>query len=1371
MKVKNLILAFLMVCGVLSLSAREYPPKNSNNQKKAAMKALAEDCQASISDQDLSINNVRARILGSGDMWWDLDNARYEVPKGSGKHSMFAGSLWLGGLDQAGQLKLAAMTYRTRGVDFWPGPLDDQASIDASTCRDYDRHWLIYKDQVDIHRQWLECKTNPDCDAGDRFPGYEGNVPLVIRDWPGNGPEGNKLAPFFEVDSSGTPGAYEWQYDYPGYYFGTETPECQSKETDLLYGDETIWWVYNDKGNKHTETQAGALGFEIRAQAFAFASNDEINNMTFNNYRIINKSTFKLDSTYFGTWFDPDLGNSDDDIIGCDIARGLGYCYNAKSNDSGPRGYGLNPPAVGFDFFQGPFADYNDGIDNDRDGCVDGVKRGDSCVAENPNLGINERIIMSGFMYYNRTGSGGVANTSDPTVAAEFYNYLRVTWKNGNNLVIESPSGKGITTNGDGYTADGSGDKTFFAYPGLSYDTTGAYEPSQPIANGGWWESPDNDADKRGLHSAGPFSLAPGALNFITTGVVWARNFNSSDLFASVNDVILADDKAQQLFDNCFEILEGPTTGSPVEIEIVELDRELIFKIKNAFNPATIGYDQIDPRIAVPKDSAGNDLWNAAQVDSATKAGYFSYRFEGFQIFQVNGPDIALDEIYNTQQSRLVAQSDLKNDVGQLVNFVLDQDLENGALVPQDMTVEANNNGIELTYRFTEDAFAQGDRRLVNHKEYYYYVIAYAQNQFVEADPRNLSAPSQKEPFLAGRKVGNGQKPYLAIPSKIQSRNGGTTLNSAYGDEVGITRLDGAGNSGNFLRIAEESEESIVFNKVNNEIKYLVGSGPFDVKVIDPYNVKGGTYKLTFSDATANANWTLTNVAGDEVYAESEYDISFLGEQIIDELGISLTFTNQPRPGSGDPDGTFNNGVIGGEIVFDNPGEPWLTGVEDDDSETPKNWILAGTQGFSASSRSPYDDYKFPNTNPTRSDPQGAFETFLNGTWAPAAYASSEAYNPNNPNSGRPLRTGNFGNMYPVSDIGNVDIVITRDQSKWTRCPVIELGVVAESNDGGKANFTLRSGTTMDKDGNGGLVPNPNNPEAATGWSYFPGYAINVETGRRLCMAFGESSWLKSENGGDMIWNPSPNEQRLLNGWALGGMHAVYVFADSIQLRSTDPAIDMTYKNDSISAFPLLEDLNQMDQGKVRNQQTVFGSMYWIGLPMVSSPEYVFESYSDIPTDAKVSLRMGKPYQKTGFNEEVEIDRPNNGIPQYLFSTDGYIPETGVMEVANKALDLIKVVPNPYNGSSQYEDSQLDNIVKITNLPGNCKISIFMTNGTLIRTINKANDLTYVEWDLKNDFNVPIASGIYLIHVDAGPVGEKVIKWMGTMRPVDLNAF
>jgi len=55
--------------------------------------------------------------------------------------------------------------------------------------------------------------------------------------------------------------------------------------------------------------------------------------------------------------------------------------------------------------------------------------------------------------------------------------------------------------------------------------------------------------------------------------------------------------------------------------------------------------------------------------------------------------------------------------------------------------------------------------------------------------------------------------------------------------------------------------------------------------------------------------------------------------------------------------------------------------------------------------------------------------------------------------------------------------------------------------------------------------------------------------------------------------------------------------------------------------------------------------------------------------------------------------------------------------------------------------------------------------------LRKDNSMTYVEWDMKNTYNVPIASGVYIIHVDAGELGEKIVKWFGAMRPVDLNSF
>jgi len=104
-------------------------------------------------------------------------------------------------------------------------------------------------------------------------------------------------------------------------------------------------------------------------------------------------------------------------------------------------------------------------------------------------------------------------------------------------------------------------------------------------------------------------------------------------------------------------------------------------------------------------------------------------------------------------------------------------------------------------------------------------------------------------------------------------------------------------------------------------------------------------------------------------------------------------------------------------------------------------------------------------------------------------------------------------------------------------------------------------------------------------------------------------------------------------------------------------------------------------------------------------------------------------------------------------------------------LAICSIVPNPYYAYSSYETDQLDNRVKITNLPEKCTISIYTVNGIMVRQIKKDNTLTSVDWDLKNSAGIPIASGMYLIHVNTPGVGEKVIKWFGSLRPVDLNAF
>jgi len=1335
----------MMMAG--SMLAKEIPYLDKPNQTlnpsgNNVLKTMEELCQPSKAQSDLNINNVRTTILGGGDMWWDLNVARYEVPKGSNKHSMFAGALWLGGVDEGNQLKLAAMTYRQGGNDYWPGPLstDGNASTNKEICDKYDRHWIVYRDEVETHKAWLDCRDDPNCNDGELFPGYESQIPQSIAEWPGNGIDGDlpyKLAPFIDRDQDGV---YDPLVDYPAYDIRNEY-DCRLKETDVLYGDQTIWWVYNDRGNVHSESQGSALGFEIRAQAFAFSTNDEVNNMTFYNYRILNKSTFRLANTYFSTWFDPDLGNATDDIIGSDIARGLGYCYNGDSDDEGALGYGLNPPAVGFDFFQGPFADYFDGIDNDRDGCVDGVRSTETglCVPENPATGVNERIIMSGFMYYNNTSS---AVSGNPSNASQFYNYMRSRWRNGFPLVIETPSGPGNSANGDGFIPDGSGTPTRYAYPGVSYDTTGAYKPDAPLPNGGWFESPANKLDKRGLHSAGPFSLAPGALNFITTGVVWERDLINNDLFASVEKVILADDKSQKLFDNCFQVLNGPDAPN---VTIQELNQELILQLSYlpSSNNYKFLYNERDPLITA----------NPGDVDSLLQINpnYFDYVFEGFQVFQLKNKDVSISDLYDPTQARLVAQCDIKNGYTQLINWEVDANLNQ--LVPQDMTLESNNSGIFMSFRFTEDAFATSVRALVNHREYYYTVLAYGVNEYQKFDPTN-SPGGQRLPFLAGRR---NIATYTAIPHIVNSEAFGTNQQANYGDGPEITRIAGIGNGAIDLELTPDVSEFVVDNFKIDYPVYQGGKGPVDIKVVDPLAIPDGNYTLAFTGDDETASWILTSDDG-LLTVESDTTLEFFNEQIISELGLSITIVQPEAPG-GDDEGVRKNGVISSEIVYSQTSKAWWQGVRDDKSYTPYNWILAGSN--TTPTESPADWYPdFPG------DEKGFFENIVDGTWGPAAYLSS-LFREDRP-SGSVFGLGPWpsGVVRPrIEDSHSIDVVITKDASKWTRVPVFELSEDAGLAEGGSAKLEMRNDTSYSVVG-GTLVQDPN---LEVGWSYFPGYAIDVETGERLNMAFGENSWLVAQNGNDMKWNPTDIAEifppdNVSGGYVFGGEHYIYVFSPS--RRQGLSIIDNTYKGDDPTANPLYNEFKTLGTSPT-SKSRVWGTLMWASVPLLR-PGFSFDPYTELPTETKFKIRMTTQY---GNRKVAANGTTDPGYPKFQFNTAGIATKTSQLDVATSALDLIRVVPNPYYGFSRYETSQLDNIVKITNLPPRCVITIYTTNGTMVRQIRKDNADTWAQWDLRNQYNVPISSGIYIIHIDAGDAGEKVLKWFGALRPVDLNSF
>ena len=506
MKKNSTLITLMFYFTFFHVSGKE---KITNNNTKSINFSSSTGCSPSSSYSDLDIGNVRARIFINGDMWWDLTgNAIYEIPKGSGKNSLFSGALWFGGKDGAGNLKVSAQTYRQSGSDFWPGPVDTTTgNITSDECLNYNRQWKITRQEV------IDFNNN--------------HIPTqVIMQWPANGNpiynESHFLAPFYDRVGDGI---YDYtDGDYPEYdLFGFLPPGVKNK----LNGDQTIWWVFNDVGNIHTETGSIIpIGLEIRAQAYAFCTTDsDLSNTTFYSYVIINRSSTILNETYIGQFVDVDLGNYLDDYVGCDVGRNLGYGYNGDGDDDGVLGYGTVLPAVGVDILQGPIADINDSIDNDHDSIIDEP---------------GEEIRMSKFMYYNNDNT----NIGNPNLPHNYYDYMDGKWKDFSPLLF----------GGNGYQTAGA--------PICNYMFPGNSDPLHYGTNGvdpgfDWTENtpctmcpPNAPGDRRFVMSSGKLTILPGEVIDITKAAVWARIPGGID--SSVAALKRADDKIQNFFNSNF---------------------------------------------------------------------------------------------------------------------------------------------------------------------------------------------------------------------------------------------------------------------------------------------------------------------------------------------------------------------------------------------------------------------------------------------------------------------------------------------------------------------------------------------------------------------------------------------------------------------------------------------------------------------------------------------------------------------------------------------------------------------------------------------------------------------------------------------------
>lgn len=570
-------------------------------------------------------------------------------------------------------------------------------------------------------------------------------------------------------------------------------------------------------------------------------------------------------------------------------------------------------------------------------------------------------------------------------------------------------------------------------------------------------------------------------------------------------------------------------------------------------------------------------------------------------------------------------------------------------------TVEENfNPGDTLVYNFAIIANRQG-----NHLENAQGVIDYADSVQLYFDNFSGSCIQQ----------GTG------IADVFEEEQENLNLNFE------ITRLDGEGNMSRAVTLHEITENDIMYHGYMEKIRYERGKGPIEARLTDTINHAVGHFILKFNeyDKVDTANWTVYHydtIGGillDSVNSNSTIEIG--NEQLIPQWGMAIRIEQMKYFCSNYSQYCVERERLAkpleASLTFENTNNEWLTGVKNTNAITPLNWIMSGEYNSTSSNQpsdSLYDTFCY---NSSGYDPNNVYAKLLNGIVSPSALAR------NNKCYFAPIvvpdvvvsvnTIASIRKLYqPTVYQPSIDLVFTDDTSKWTRSPVIELNSFdIGSVNGGEAGF-LRKSNSVDKQGN---------PDGSgTGMGWFPGYAIDVETGRRLNIAFGENSTLTSDNGDDMIWNPTERLFDNNGNHVLGGQHVIYVFGREefgMPIYDQGAFIHQELSAETVDGF-----------------KNVYANLSWVMQPLLSPGKQLNSS------EARLRIRINKEFKTKVLSNQ------NEGRP--MFSWDAVPYDEIWLSTKNEIKEgKVNIYPNPATSQITivWDEVKVDEI-KITSYSG-----------------------------------------------------------------------
>lgn len=1298
-------------------------------------------CQPATSQAILDINAVRALIPNNGALWFDGNGSLYQVPKAGsdqfvGINAFLTAALLMGGIRASdSQLVVAGSAYFQQS--YWPGPIDATTrSVTTAECTAFDRSFdILLSDIVDFRTRYAQnLITSP------------AQIPQSIREWPGRGNPFLAAIPFFTsvnlnralapfVDVNNDLVYNPLQGDYPS-----------------IKGDQYIWFILNDIGNQKTFTTGTSPGggFEIHGAAYAYSTGDVLNYASVYDYTIINRSIHSYNDFYTGFFVDTDLGFPGDDNIGCDIVRGLGYVYNGDGFDDGfpDLGYGYNPPTAGMKFIKGMQAPPGDGKDNNFNGVVDEPSERfvfstfiTYLLGQDPRWG-DPQSAMEYYRYLR-----GVRRDGNPFTFDLLYSFTDWDTAIHPNSQVLCP-----TT----YLYPGrSNQQVFWSCGGTIANPGGPYGYLTP--NTVEWFDAFIPTDRRFIMAQGPGTLLPGSLLDLTAAAVYSRT-NSNNRDVQLEDLFITADEVQcQLDGSCLPPVSfnGPqvtltpeasgirlnwlpdtftiTSGAfPVVVHTESFGTSVggtpylfqgyqVFQLRSSdvsfsqlddttrarpiaqfdlvdnidtllnFEPSAIA-GLLVPKLKVAGTNQGiqrtflhtTDAFTGAVVDfnvpyyyavvayaSATPQGavlrpYVRSRGNAVVVQYAPSPSGVPSLIANGfEVTRLSGTGGGGSRIQQLLPAVLDS-VVNGLAVQQ--LTYSSGRGPIVPYKIVG----------IPHVSAPMYLQLFTYIRYSQA-----TAPIQ---------------PGDTLFSLVDTTRAGLSIDSAWANRP---RRPGVAVVERLLSTTSPSQGTLAVRMLNDHVggvfvrqRALSISGFLFGYYEEPavFQWQGGTALCNESTIADIARVVRTDLP-DTVWLPSRISAKQNQQILAWGIGISIPYiTDLPFTSLRDQD------RFGRSITASTIGIVGLSGVVNNFFFSDVEKVNLPPQAFMLNNR--YQNGWFPYRIAM---PMYKQEPFISGgnisqsqNTGVSRYSSASIQSPSTLPSDRQLERD--------FTAGNYRVVFTDDSSLWTRAVVLQhrfrTNLIGTSGSNQNRFRLLKSSrVSVDKTGipdSSALSPFSNQLSRGMGW--FPGYAIDLDRGVRVNMAFAEDR--NVSNGNNLLWEPDTSQN--------GANSFVYV------LRSAyDPtAVEFTW--DSTAPYVLSSIIPSALERWFASQVVWVGSFrQTIGLPVLAGSR-TFDMFADVPF---ISTVPGTP-------------------PTFRFNsgTSGGGGPAGIVALT-QSVDTWGIYPNPTRGDIQ--------LYYAAHAPLQ-KLEIWSMAGTLVQTITES-ELQSGRISFKG-----FATGAYLIRAFQG---------------------